>query len=164
MTRTTTPKKGVWKPLFLEHLRETANVSRSANFAGVNRRTVYTERGNSETFREAWDDAVEEGMDFLEEEARRRAYEGTLKPVYQRGDKVGEIREFSDTLMIFLLKGRRPDVYGDRVKQEVTGKGGGPVQHDIAGSFNLAEDIRNLDREIEETENAQDSEAEEGEA
>lgn len=121
-----TPKKA-WKPRFLEHLRGCANVSRSAREAGVSRKTVYKERDNSETFREAWDDAIEEGLDYLEEEARRRAFEGTLKPVFYKGDEVGYVREFSDTLTIFLLKGRRPEIYGDRVKQEVSAPGGGPV-------------------------------------
>ena len=119
--------KKAWKPLFLEKLRGHANVSRAAKAAGVSRKTVYKERSNSTTFAAEWDDAVEEGLDYLEEEARRRAYEGTLKPVYQKGELVGHVREFSDTLTIFLLKGRRPEIYGDRVKQEITGKGGGPV-------------------------------------
>lgn len=128
MTKKVTPKKSEWKPVFLEHLRQTANVSRSAKEAGVARQVAYRERGNSDAFREAWDDAIEEGLDYLEEEARRRAYEGTLKPVFYQGDEVGYVREFSDTLMIFLLKGRRPEVYGDRVKQEITGSGGGPIE------------------------------------
>lgn len=132
MTQTTTPKKGTWKPAFIERLRECANVSRAAKGAGVNRRTVYRERSVSESFRVEWDDALEEALDYLEEEARRRAYEGTLKPVYQQGVQVGEIREYSDTLTIFLLKGGRAEKYAERVKQEHTGKGGGPIQQDLS--------------------------------
>lgn len=128
MTKKVTPKKSEWKPAFLEHLRETANVSSSARSAGVARQVAYKERDNSEAFRGAWDDAIEEGLDYLEGEARRRAYEGTLRPVYQKGEKVGEIREYSDTLTIFLLKGGRPEKYAERVKQEHTGKGGGPIE------------------------------------
>jgi hypothetical protein len=131
MPQTTTPKKGVWKPVFIERLRETANVSRAAKSAGVDRRTVYRERERSGAFGEAWDDALEEGTDYLEEEARRRAYEGMRKPVYQGGRRVGEIQEYSDTLMIFLLKGRRREVYGDRVEQE--NRGTVTHEHRIAG-------------------------------
>ena len=47
----------------------------------------------------------------LESEAYRRAVEGNLKPVYQGGQKVGEIREFSDSLLMFLLKARKPSTY-----------------------------------------------------
>ena len=61
--------------------------------------------------------------------ARRRAAEGTLKPVYQGGKLVGEIREFSDTLLIFLLKGKRPEVYRENVKVEHSGK----IAHDVTG-------------------------------
>ena len=44
----------------------------------------------------------------------RRAKDGNLRPVFQGGELVGHIREFSDTLGIFLLKSRRRHVYGDR--------------------------------------------------
>lgn len=115
-----TPKK-VWKPAFLCRLRETANVSRSAKDAGISRKTVYKERDSSEAFAAEWDDALEEGIDYLEEEARRRAHEGVEEPVYYKGEEVGTVRKYSDTLMIFLLKGRRPDVYKDR--QDVTSGG-----------------------------------------
>ena len=122
-----TPKKGVWKPLFLEKLREHANVSRAAKDAGISRKTVYKERDFSETFASEWDDALEEGLDYLEEEARRRAYEGVDEPVYYQGEKVGTVRKYSDTLTIFLLKGGRPEKYAERNKHEHTGADGGPV-------------------------------------
>lgn len=112
-----TPKKG-WKPLFLEKLREHANISRAAKDAGISRKTVYKERDNSTTFANEWDDALEEGIDYLEEEARRRAFEGVDEPLMFQGIKVGTVRKYSDTLMIFLLKGRRPDVYGDKLKHQ----------------------------------------------
>jgi hypothetical protein len=53
---------------------------------------MYKHRGNSEAFAGAWDDAVETGTDELEDEAFRRA------------------KEDSDTLLIFMLKARRPGV------------------------------------------------------
>jgi hypothetical protein len=61
-------------------------------------------------------------IDQLEEEARRRAVDGVLKPVFQRGRQVGRIREYSDVLLVTLLKGKRPDTYRERF--EHTGKGG----------------------------------------
>lgn len=152
MPQTTAPKKGVWKPAFLVGLRRHANVSRAAKDAGVNRRTAQRERVNSGAFAEAWDDALEEGLDYLEEEARRRAYEGTLKPVYNRGELVGHVREFSDTLTIFLLKGGRPEKYAERSKHEHTGRNGGPIEQKVDIGFDLAGDVRELDREIAEAE------------
>jgi hypothetical protein len=47
----------------------------------------------------------------LEDEAVRRAYEGVERPVFQGGKQVGVVREYSDTLLIFLLKALRPEKY-----------------------------------------------------
>jgi hypothetical protein len=51
----------------------------------------------------------------------RRAVEGVKRPVYRRGVLVGEITEYSDKLLMFLLKRRRPQVY------ERSHDGGGKV-------------------------------------
>ena len=48
------------------------------------------------------------GRGCLEDEARRRAVDGVDEPVFQQGKQVGTIRKHSDTLLIFLLKGIRP--------------------------------------------------------
>lgn len=142
------PRKSEWKPDFLEALRDTANVSRSAKVAGVARSMAYRERKASEWFAKAWDDAIEEGVDYLEEEARRRAFEGTQKPVYQGGVKVGAVREFSDTLMIFLLKGRRREVYGER--RVLSGPDGGPIKTESTSVSDTAREIREIDTHIGE--------------
>lgn len=59
---------------------------------------------------------MEEGTDLLEDEAQRRARDGTQKPIYQGGKKVGIVNEYSDTLLIFLLKARRRGKFGDKVQ------------------------------------------------
>lgn len=58
------------------------------------------------------------------------AYEGTLKPVYFKGEQCGEIREYSDTLMMFILKAKKPE-YRDRVQQEISGPDGKPVSTEV---------------------------------
>lgn len=114
-----TPEK---KRVFLEALGNTANVTRACKVARFGRTAVYGWRAADQEFARAWDAALALGTDALEDEAVRRAHEGTLKPVYQGGKKVGVIREYSDTLLIFLLKGRRPEKYKDRaiVEHDVT--------------------------------------------
>lgn len=62
--------------------------------------------------------------DRLEREAMRRAHEGVRKPVYQGGKRVGFIQEYCDTLLIFLLKGLRPEKYREWFEHAGTGKGG----------------------------------------
>ena len=96
---------------------------RSAEAIGAGRATVYAWREEDEAFAAAWDVAVEESTDSMEREALRRAVRGTDKPVFQGGELVGTISEHSDTLLIFMLKARRPNVYRDHVKVDVDAKG-----------------------------------------
>lgn len=55
--------------------------------------------------------AYEAGTDRLEDEAFRRAHDGVKKPVFQQGEKVGTVVEYSDNLMRDLLKARRPEKF-----------------------------------------------------
>lgn len=103
-----TPKK---QQKFLDALAEYGIVTTAARIAKCSKQTAYNHRNNDPGFAELWDEAVDSACDLLEEEARRRAYNGTTKPIYQQGQCVGEIQEYSDTLMIFLLKGARPEKY-----------------------------------------------------
>lgn len=113
-----TPKK---EAAFLDSLRSGASISMACADAGVGRSTVYEWRVADDAFRVAWDEAVEEGTDRMEDEAYRRAVQGTSKPVYQSGKLVGHVQEYSDTLLIFSLKARRPEKYKDRVSNELSG-------------------------------------------
>lgn len=102
---------------FLVEFALCGNVLRSANKARITRRTVYLWLETDAEFKKLYELAREDAIDALEEEARRRAHDGYLKPVYQQGEMVGQIREFSDTLMVLLLKGHKPETYKDRVEQ-----------------------------------------------
>ena len=82
---------------------------------GVSRQTVYAWRESDPAFATAWSIAEEHGTGLLEDEAIRRAMHGTNRPVYQGGKLVGYVRDYSDTLLIVMLKARKPDVYKDRV-------------------------------------------------
>lgn len=107
-----------WAPAFIGALMEGASVRRAVKVAGVDLTLPYHRRKTDEVFRQAWREAVDIGTEFLEQEAARRAYHGTLRPVFQKGTCVGHVREYSDTLMIFLLKARRPEVYREGVEDE----------------------------------------------
>ncbi len=116
-----------WPERFLAAYRKNGNVSRSSETAHVTRRTVQLHRHSDPEFAKDMDDAQEEAGDALEQEARRRAVEGTLRPVYQQGKEVGQIREYSDTLLIILLQAARPDKYRANTRVEHSGVAGGPV-------------------------------------
>lgn len=120
MVKTRTERTAKKRAAFLESLIETGgNVSRSCIVAGIGRQRVYEWRTDDLEFATAWDEAVESGTDELEEEARRRAFAGVDEPVFYQGEECGTIRKYSDTLLIFLLKGRRPDRYRERVTIDV---------------------------------------------
>jgi hypothetical protein len=63
---------------------------------------------------------------MLEDEVIGRGYHGVEKPITVAGQRE-IIHEYSDTLLIFLLKGARPQKYRDNVRQEVTEADGVPL-------------------------------------
>jgi hypothetical protein len=73
--------------------------------AGIDRGTHYDWLKADPGYKAAFEDVQDQAAQALEDEAVRRAYEGVERPVYQGGEKVGVVREYSDTLLIFLLKG-----------------------------------------------------------
>lgn len=97
------------KVAFLAHLAKHGNVSAAALASGVGRRTWYTQKAEDQVFSDAWDDAVEIATDLLILEAKRRAYKGTKKPVFHQGRQCGSVREYSDSLMMFLIKAKKPE-------------------------------------------------------
>lgn len=99
---------------FLEILRRTANVSRAAREAGIASSTLYGQRARSPGFARAWDAAMAEALDTLEEVLIARARDGVEKPVFYGGEVKGTVRVYSDQLAMFLLRARRPEIY-DRV-------------------------------------------------
>jgi hypothetical protein len=115
------------KGAFLQALASGLSVTRAADQAAVGRATVYGWRKSDAAFSSAWDDALEASADLLEDEARRRAVEGVEENVYYGGKPVGVVRKYSDSLLVMLLKGRRPAIYRDRLSAEVSGPDGGPV-------------------------------------
>lgn len=116
------------KEAFLELIRSTANISKACRAMNVSRFAVYEHKKNDEEFSKAWDEAYEEAVDSLEQEARRRAVEGTDEPVFYQGEVVGHIRRYSDTLLIFLLKGARPEKYRENIHQEISAPNGEPIR------------------------------------
>lgn len=122
MTKLTPKKRRAWKPIFLQALRASPNVTAAARSAGLSREHVYNTRERDATFAKQWDDALEQSTDKAVGEAYRRAVKGVLKPVFgslggNKGNgQIGKVREFSDTLMIFLLKAHRPEIYRERIE------------------------------------------------
>jgi hypothetical protein len=109
--KTKPPSIAVRKACFIDILRRTANVSRAAREAGLSSSTAYEHRARHPSFAAAWDAAIAEALDELEDALIARAKHGVEKPVYFRGQQVGSVRTYSDALGMFMLKARRPEIY-----------------------------------------------------
>lgn len=109
---------------FLAALAEMPNVARACRMAGVSRVCVYDHRESDAEFASEWEDALQDGIELLEQRAWERA------------------QTDSDTLTIFLLKAHKPDKYRETVRNEHTGADGGPIK---------LEDVRQMsDAELHE--------------
>ena len=90
-------------------------------------------------YRNAWKLVKQIAADYLEEEARRRALEGVQRLVFYKGKPLKDPRtgkyylehEFSDSLMMFLLKANAPKKFRENSSVEIGGKKGQPIQYDI---------------------------------
>ena len=100
---------------FLAAYVELGTLTHAAKVVGTDRSSHYFWMDTDPEYPALFAAAAAKGKEAMVREARRRAIEGTEKPVYQGGKLVGTIREFSDTLLIFLMKGAMPETYRERV-------------------------------------------------
>lgn len=109
----------LWRPAFLAAMAQHGNVTVAAKAAGINRSTAYKAQRDDPEFERQWQAAYDEACDLIEAEALRRASRGTRKGIYYKGVRVDEEIEYSDTLMLAMLKGHKPDKYGDKITIKV---------------------------------------------
>lgn len=112
---------GPYARAFLAALALSGNVTKACAAAEVGRVTVYRWRSENEAFATAWADAMERGLDALEDECMRRAMDGTQKFVVSMGKLVRDPdgapmveHIYSDRLAEMMLRSKRKDVFGNR--------------------------------------------------
>jgi hypothetical protein len=103
---------------FLQALADGMSVTSAANFAGIARSYAYQVKDLDREFASAWDDAIEQATDLLEDAIRRKAIAGETEQVWYRGEIVGHVQKTSDILKMFLMKARRSE-YRDNAKVEI---------------------------------------------
>lgn len=117
---------GPWKDLSPEAVAElkstllmayikTGSLTRACQHCAITQNAHRRWLQQDPQYAEAWADARDALADSLEEEAIRRARDGVTRPVFQGGLQVGQTTEYSDALLMFLLKGMRPEKYRERV-------------------------------------------------
>jgi hypothetical protein len=110
----------------IQEFRRTGRVDLACASVGVDRACHYRWLKDHPDYSQAFNEARDQVNGLLEDEAVRRAYHGTAKPVSIGGQLV-MMTEFSDQLLMFLLKCRNPTVFGDKWKGELGGPGGGAI-------------------------------------
>jgi hypothetical protein len=154
-----------WEKRFLACLATLGNVTEACKRAKVTVPNVLFHRRRSKRFANEYADAMDAAADLLELEARRRGVEGVQEPVFHNGKRAGEwvdaegkpcpegtedatfipysVTKYSDTLLIFLLKGARPEKFRENFKLEHSGipKGAVTVNVLVLGGEARMEDI-----------------------
>lgn len=115
----------------LEMIAAGSPIALAAQKVGVSPATVYHHRKKDEGFNQEVQDARDIATARLEESAYNRATYGVKKPVFHRGEEVGHITEYSDTLAIRFLEARA-EGFDRKSKLEVSGPGGNPIQMQAA--------------------------------
>lgn len=125
VVKTTTRVSKRRRAQFLKYLARTGKVNFSAAKAGYSDSTFLQRlRKQDPEFALLWDEAVEAAADKLEDEALRRAVDGVDKPILYKGEIVAYEKEYSDQLLMFVLRGTRPAKYRDQNIQV-----GGTINH-----------------------------------
>ena len=123
---------------FLSTLAKGLSVTAAAKAAG-RERTFFTDwRAEDQTFAKAWDSAIEEGTDFIEDQGLRRATVGWSEPIFNHGKQVGTKTVYDSVLLIALLNARRPDKFKRSTRAESPGKGAPAASQDVTRDRILA--------------------------
>lgn len=114
-----------WTDTFLTELAAHGMEQTASKVAGTTVRAVRKLCEDNSEFAYAVEAALEASADVAETELRRRAIEGVPKGIYYQGELVDVEHQYSDSLLLALVKAKRRREFGD--KTEVSGPGGAPL-------------------------------------
>ena len=99
---------------FIEKLADCGSVTAAGKHVGMSRESARRLRLRpcGRAFRDAWDAALDCSYAKLEEAAMERARNGVARPVFYKGEQVGEWRHHDERLTMFLLRFRRRHRFG----------------------------------------------------
>ncbi len=122
---------------FLACYAACGSLTRAARWSKIHRQTHYDWMKNIPEYPGEFATAEKLAARTLQDEAVRRAHEGVKKAVYYKGKVVGYETEFSDTLMITMLKATDPEKFRDRSDNRHSGADGSklPDFNDFVAAF-----------------------------
>ena len=106
---------------FIEKLADCGSVSAACKHVGMSRESARKLRRRYEArdFRDAWDAAVDCGYAEVEEAAMERSKNGVARPIFYKGEQVGEWRHHDERLTMFLLRFRRRHRFGPEAERAI---------------------------------------------
>lgn len=104
--RLTDAQRRLKQDAFLEAFARTGIVLTACQQAEVSRSIVYYWQEHDADFGYRYAQTKPEADDRIRAEIFRRAVTGIKKPIYYQGQKVGELDEYSDNLLMFMAKAR----------------------------------------------------------
>lgn len=104
---------------FIEVLAATKCVDEACRRVGMSDTSAYELRNRpcGRAFAKAWDLALECQLDRVEQCAVERSINGVSRPIFYKGEQVGEWRHYDERLTMFLLRSRRSARYGKAAGQ-----------------------------------------------
>ena len=137
------------KKSIVESLSNFPNLTYVCKAHGISTRAVHRRRKKDPKFDADVAEALELGYDGLEAEAIRRGKDGVRKPIFYKGFPVMEVgsdgkvipadvREYSDVLLLAMLKAQRPKRFNPGAKLNI-GEGG----QKVSMTFNIGGEDEN---------------------
>ena len=129
-----------WTPerqkAFIGALADTGSVRRAAAMVNMAQTNCYTLRRapGAESFRRAWEAALDFGVARLKDIAFERAIDGYLVPVFVAGKLMGFRRRHNDALLMFCLRHYGQDAGGKRTTINYFSTRAGAVAGAVAGT------------------------------
>lgn len=111
------------KSTFLESVRRTGLVAKSARAAGTNSRRIKSECEVDKEFAADMQESLLIYAESIQEELHRRAVEGVEEDVYFQGAVCGTKINYSDSLLTTLVKAKSPE-FREKLSVDTTIHGG----------------------------------------
>lgn len=132
---------------FLRQYAISGSIAQGAGYIGVTKECIYDYRNKHPHFALLMEKIRRKFRAELEGEARRRAVEGWLEPVFGKDGRIGSVRRFDSRLLELLLK-KNIASFTDKVEVE---HGGAVAQMGLADLRSLSKEGReNLRKVLQE--------------
>lgn len=148
-----TIRSDIMKERYLTLYAVVGLMNTTCNILCINKETVYLWKKADKEFAKKLREIDERLLDSLEDEAYRRGVMGVQKPVFQNGKKVGHVQEYSDSLLILLLKAKAPHKYKERFEGQMIGADGKPLKQEnklVINHIHAAVPIAQREEDIED--------------